>query len=129
MCQIAFFHQQYLAMQQVKHDYDAMQQFDVTEAAAAALLSQAINAKVQVRVRYNDAHMELEPYQIFERHGALYLSAFNPHKNRPNEKPKELGHFRIAGLKDIELSDPFMPLPELDRKMPREEDKLLLAID
>lgn len=116
-------------MQQIHRNYDAMQQFDTHEAAAAALLSQAVNSKVQVRVRYNGAQMVLDPYQIFERHGALYLSAFNPHKNRPNEKPKGLGHFRIAGLREIELADSFTPLPELDRKMQRDEDKLLLAID
>lgn len=116
-------------MTQVKRDYIAMQQFNVTEAAAAALLSQAINGKFQVHVVYNGARMVLEPYQIFERHGALYLSAFNPGKNRPNDKPKELGHFRIAGLKDIKLADPFAPAVDLDRKMPRADDKLLLAID
>lgn len=116
-------------MQRTKHDYIAMQQFDANEAAAAAVLSQAITGKIQVRVKYNGAQMELEHYQIFERHDALYVSAFNPHKNRPNDKPKELGHFRIAGLKDIQLADPFTPLAELDRAMPRAEDKLLLAID
>lgn len=123
------FYQQYLAMQLIHRNYDAMQQFNAHEATAAALLSQAVNSKVQVRVRYNGAEMVLDPYQIFERHGALYLSAFNPHKNRPNEKSKELGHFRIAGLKEIQLADPFTPLPELDRKMSRDEDRLLLAID
>lgn len=116
-------------MQHARHNYDAMQQFDVDEAAAAALLSQAISKKFQIRVTYNGAQMELEPYQIFERHGALYLSAFNPHKNRPNDKPKELGHFRLAGLKAIELTEGFVPQAELDRTMPREEDKLLLAVD
>lgn len=123
------FHQQYLALQHTKNDYDAMQQFDAHEAAAAAVLTQAITGKFQVRVMYNGVQMELEPYLIFERHDALYVSAFNPHKNRPNDKPRELGHFRVAGLKDIQLADPFTPMAELDRTMPRAEDKLLLAID
>jgi hypothetical protein len=73
--------------------------------------------------------MKLAPHLLFERHGDLFVSAWNMSKNwRPEDEPK-LGHFKLGGLADVTLTDEeFEPIPSFAPETPRADDTLVMAI-
>jgi len=92
-------------------------------------LMEAIARRRAIQARYNGAVFKLAPYQLFERHSDLFLSALNLSKVWASEDERRLGQFKIAGLSDMELLDePFEPLASYDGSLPRSEDVLVLAI-
>ena len=82
-----------------------------------------------IQATYNGAAIELQPYQIFIRNGAVYLGAFNPSKNWRSDEDLKLGYFNISGITDLALTDTFEPSSHLNTGLPRDGDTLLLAID
>ncbi|TMM48346.1 WYL domain-containing protein [Qipengyuania marisflavi] len=107
-----------------------MQHNSPTIADLGQTLAQAIRNKQMVQAVYNAVPMDLAPHQIFVRNDALYVSAFNPQKKRREDESPALGHFKIAGLTNLHLTqDQFAPLPEEGRRLPRESDQLIFAID
>lgn len=94
------------------------------------VLSEAILGKRMVRVRYNGAALNLAPHQVFLRHGALYLGAFNPDKNWRGPEDYRLGNFNFAGLSAVELSETsFDAIPAYDGTPPNDGDQVLVSIE
>ncbi len=93
------------------------------------VLSDAILGRRMVTAQYNGAALTLAPHQVFLRHGALYLGAFNPAKNWRGPEDHRLGNFNVAGLSAIELSEAvFEPIPAYDGSPPGEGDQVLVCI-
>lgn len=92
-------------------------------------LLEAVARRRVVTAHYNSVAMKLAPHLLFERHGDLFVSAWNMSKNwRPEEEPK-LGHFKLNGLADVALTEePFEPLPSFAPETPRADDTLVLAV-
>ena len=59
---------------------------------------EAIARRRHVTAQYNGTRMTLAPHQMFERHGALFVSALNLDKNWRSEEERRLGHFKLDGL-------------------------------
>ncbi|GAC1405896.1 MAG: hypothetical protein NVSMB69_05180 [Novosphingobium sp.] len=75
----------------------------MTEARMALL--EAVARRRVVTALYNGVTMKLAPHLLFERHGDLFVSAWNMTKNaRPENEPK-LGHFKLGGLSDVALTE------------------------
>ncbi|MGX5711463.1 hypothetical protein ACWKWJ_02070 [Sphingopyxis terrae subsp. ummariensis] len=92
-------------------------------------LMEAIARKRTVTARYNGNVMRLAPHLMFERHGALFVSAFNLDKNWRSDDERRLGHFKLDGLAQTELVDEgFDPLPAFEPVAPKDEDTLVLSI-
>ncbi|ODU21156.1 hypothetical protein, partial [Sphingopyxis sp. SCN 67-31] len=68
-------------------------------------LMEAIARKRTVTARYNGNVMRLAPHLMFERHGALFVSALNLDKNWRSDDERRLGHFKLDGLAQTELVD------------------------
>ncbi|MBD3729073.1 MAG: hypothetical protein IE933_05140 [Sphingomonadales bacterium] len=93
------------------------------------LLVEAIARRRLVTAQYNGATLELAPHRLFTRHGELHLSAFNPNKNWRSEEERKLGHFKLAGLGDIAISEQdFEPLPDFGPELPREGDVEIFSV-
>lgn len=93
------------------------------------VLLEAIARRKIVTARYNSTDLRLAPHLLYERHGDLFVAAWNMNKNvRADDEPK-LGHFKLVGLADIALTDDgFEPLPTFSPELPRAEDRLVLAV-
>ena len=92
-------------------------------------LMEAIARKRTVTARYNGNVMRLAPHLMFERHGALFVSALNLDKNWRSDDERRLGHFKLDGLAQTELADEgFDPLPAFEPVAPKDEDTLVLSI-
>lgn len=92
-------------------------------------LIEAIARKQMVAAQYNGKLMRLAPHLLFERHGDLYVSAFNMSKSWQSGDELRLGQFKLAGLVAAELLDEsFDPLPSFEQSPPRGDDNLILAI-
>lgn len=93
------------------------------------VLLEAVARRRIVIARYNGTELRLAPHLLFERHGDLFVSAWNMNKNvRADDEPK-LGHFKLVGLAEVALTeDPFEPLPSFEPQPPREDDTLVLAV-
>jgi len=72
---------------------------------ANALLLQAIALRQCVTAVYNRMHVTLAPHILFTRHDDVFVDAVT--LKRDGQPPKEikLGTFKLAGLKDIEVTD------------------------
>lgn len=92
-------------------------------------LMEAIARQRAIQARYNGAVFKLAPYQLFERHSDLFISALNMSKAWPSDEERRLGQFKVAGLSAMELLDEeFEPLSSYDGSLPRADDVLVLAI-
>jgi len=92
-------------------------------------MMEAIARRRIVSTRYNGDAMTLAPHQMFERHGALFVSALNLNKNWRSDEEKRLGQFKLDGLSETEVTDEaFEPLPMFQPAAPSDKDTLLLAV-
>jgi len=90
---------------------------------------EAIAKKRLVSADYNGGEVVLAPHQLFSRRGELFVSAFNPRKNWRSEEERRLGHFKLAGLSNVALTDTgFDALPSFDRSLPHEFDEELFYV-
>ena len=96
----------------------------------SAKFIEAIALKRLVVAEYNGNQLQLAPHQLFERHGELFVSAFNTSKKWRNEEEMRLGHFKLEGLTKVSLTEnSFEPLQNYDGSLPRTTDKQLFAVD
>ena len=90
---------------------------------------EAIARQRTVTAHYNGGQLKLAPHIMFERHGDLFVSALNMSKNWRDESEHKLGHFKLMGLADVELTEEnFDPMPTYEATLPRSEDTLILAV-
>jgi len=93
------------------------------------VLSEAIMGRRMVTAHYNGAALNLAPHQVFLRHGALYLAAFNPDKTWRGPDDYRLGHFNFAGLSEVAFIDTsFEPIAAYDGSAPGEHDAVLICV-
>ena len=101
-------------------------QHDLPENDGRALVAAAIASRRMIRARYNSSELTLAPHQIILRNNALYLGALNPAKARRSDELPSLGHFKIDGLSDIDMTEEsFVALPPEFCVPPREGDQLI----
>lgn len=82
-----------------------------------------------VTVQYNGTVMKLAPHMLFERHGDLFVSALNLDKKWLSEDDRRLGHFKLSGLKGIDLEEEaFDPLPSYAGTVPGPKDTLVFSV-
>lgn len=104
-------------------------QHDTGEPGLLRVLSEAIIGRRLVTVQYNGAALTLAPHQVFLRHGALYLGAFNPDKTWRSPEDYRLGNFNLAGLSEVVLADTgFEPIASYDGAAPAEHDNVLVCV-
>lgn len=78
---------------------------------------------------YNGTEMQLAPHQLYSRRGEFFVSALNMGKNWRSVEEQRLGHFKIAGLSSVALSEiEFSPLESFDHSLPQEEDEKIFAV-
>ena len=106
-----------------------MQQQTLEAPRPVDLIGEAIRERRAISATYNGATLDLEPYNVFVRNGALFLSAFNPHKNRRVDRDPELGTFNLSGLSDVELGDAFTPAEALAVPDENADRQVLIAIE
>lgn len=106
-----------------------MQQSEPLADTAERKCLEAIARRMLIRADYNGTELRLAPHQLFDRHGELYIGAFNPAKAWRSEEERRLGYFKLKGLRALELTDePFEPLEQADSTLPRDEDRLIFAV-
>lgn len=106
-----------------------MQQSEPLPETAERKCLEAIARRLLLRADYNGTELRLAPHQLFDRHGELYIGAFNPAKAWRSEEERRLGYFKLKGLRALELTEEgFEPLEQADPALPRAEDRLLFAI-
>lgn len=106
-----------------------MQETPAESAPAERLLIEAIATRRLVMADYNGRTIALAPHQLFERHGDLFIGAYNPAKSRRSDEEPALGYFKLKGLSNIALSpDSFEPLDGAAQALPRADDKLIFAL-
>ena len=92
-------------------------------------MMEAIARRRTVSTHYNGNQMILAPHQLFERHGALVVSALNLSKNWRSADEMRLGQFKLDGLGETEVKEEeFAPLPTFEPAAPSDKDTLLLAV-
>lgn len=106
-----------------------MQQQTLEAPRPADLIGEAIRERRAISATYNGATLDLEPYNVFVRNGALFLSAFNPHKNRRVDSDPELGIFNLSGLSDVAIGDAFTPAESLAALDESPERQVLIAVE
>ena len=80
---------------------------------------EAIARRRRVTALYNGTRMTLAPHQMFERHGALFISALNLDKAWRSDDERRLGHFKLDGLGAAQVEDEeFEPLPSFEAAAP-----------
>ncbi|MBV1919017.1 MAG: hypothetical protein KUG65_13285 [Sphingomonadaceae bacterium] len=90
---------------------------------------EAISRNRLLVANYNGNEMELAPHQLFSRHGALFVSALNTRKSWRSDDERRLGHFKIAGLSNVALTETaFDPLETYDNSLPREDDEQIFSV-
>lgn len=106
-----------------------MQQRTLETPRPVDLIGEAIRERRAISATYNGATLDLEPYNVFVRNGALFLGAFNPHKNRRVDRDPELGVFNLSGLSDVVLGKPFTPVEMLAAPNDNGDRQVLIAIE
>lgn len=92
-------------------------------------LIEAIARRMLIRADYNGAEIKLAPHLLFERHGDLFIGAFNPAKNRRSDEAPSLGYFKLKGLRGVAVTeDAFEPLEGVAMELPREGDVLVFGV-
>lgn len=105
-----------------------MQQDQPVPQPDARAIIEAIATRRLIRASYNDADLLLAPHHLFERHGELFVGAYNPAKARRSDEAPKLGYFMLKGLSGIGVTDEsFEPLDDASA-LPRETDTLVFAI-
>lgn len=105
-----------------------MQQDTETPQTDARPIIEAIATRRLIRASYNDAVLTLAPHHLFERHGELFVGAYNPAKARRSDEAPKLGYFMLKGLSAIGVTDEaFEPLDDAST-LPRETDTLVFAV-
>lgn len=106
-----------------------MQQEQTISESSERKCLEAIARRLLIRADYNGMQYTLAPHQLLERHGELYLGAFNPGKAWRSEEERRLGYFKLKGLTNLELTEePFEPLEGAAAILPREDDKLVFSV-
>ncbi len=106
-----------------------MQQASAEPVPVERLLIEAIARRLAIRAQYNGTEITLAPHQLFERHGDLFIGAYNPAKSRRSDEQPSLGYFKLKGLGQITLTDEaFEPLAGAGAELPRESDVLVFAV-
>ena len=108
--------------------YVAMQQDQPTEADRLDVIWQAIRSSTTLQVQYNGVALTIEPYLVIIRNDAFYLGAINPQKKRRVDELPSLGFFRISGLTQLKLGDPFEPDVSVANGPTREGDRVILSV-
>jgi len=90
---------------------------------------EAIALKRLVRAVYNGAAMLLAPHQLFQRHGAIFVSALNTARTWRSDEAPRLGQFKLDGLSEVRVADEsFEPLPDYTGEPAREGDEPIFSI-
>lgn len=96
---------------------------------ASRIVIEAIAKRLLLSAEYNGVALQLAPHQLYERHGDLHIGAINTAKVWKEGEAPRLGSFKLTGLRNLALTaDPFEPMPGLGQDLPREGDKLILAV-
>jgi hypothetical protein len=96
---------------------------------ASRIVIEAIAKRLLLRADYNGVALHLAPHQLYERHDDLHIGAINTAKVWKEGEAPRLGSFKLAGLRNLALTaDPFEPVAGLGQDLPREGDKLILAV-
>lgn len=90
---------------------------------------EAIALRRVITATYNGCEMKLAPHQLFNRHGELFVSAFNTGKNWRDYDERRLGYFKLVGLSNVTPTmDTFDPLPSFDGAVPKVGDEQLFSV-
>lgn len=115
---------------QARPHNDAMQQSPPDRRQTVETLSRAIAEWRMVNTTYNGEEMTLAPHQLFLRHDAMFVGAFNPGKNWRGPDDYRLSFFNLAGLGEVQIQTRgFRPLADYDGALPRPEDRSLFALE
>lgn len=91
---------------------------------------EGIARRVLVTARYNGQALSLAPHALFARHGELFVRALNLSKNWRSDEERRLGHFKVAGLAAVEVTEQtFDVLPTAEPLLSRPEDDLVFAVN
>lgn len=91
---------------------------------------EGIARRVLLTARYNGQVLSLAPHALFARHGELFVSALNLSKNWRSDDERRLGHFKVAGLGEVEVTgEPFEVLETSEPLLARPDDDLVLAVN
>src|SRR3546814_13673769 len=82
-----------------------MQQTQAEAKTAEQVVIEAIGRKRLILANYNGVAMCLAPHQLFTRHGEYFVGALNTQKVWRSEDERRLGHFKVAGLTNVALTD------------------------
>ena len=93
------------------------------------VIGEAIRDRRTISATYNGATLDLEPYNLFLRKGSVFLSAFNPRKNRRVDSDPELGTFNLSGLSEVALGDCFDPIEALAEPAEDADRQVLIAVE
>lgn len=92
-------------------------------------LIEAIVRKKTVAAWYNGTRLRLAPHFLFERHGDLFVAAFNLDKAWGIHDEPRLGQFKLAGLGGAELLEyGFDTMQAYSAAPPRADDQIIVAI-
>jgi len=118
-----------LATKLLLYHFAAMQNNTGSEITTERTLIEAIALRRVITATYNGCGMKLAPHQLFNRHGELFVSAFNTEKNWRADDERRLGYFKLEGLSNVTTTnDSFDPLPSFDGTVPRGGDKQLFSV-
>lgn len=118
-----------LALAPAIDHYAAMHKTHLTQQTVERTFIEAIALKRLVTSVYNGSQLLLAPHQLFARHGALFISAFNTGRNWRRDDERRLGLFKLEGLSNVVLAPgSFEPLPNFKRSPLRQGDEYLFSI-
>lgn len=90
---------------------------------------EGIARRLLLTARYNGQLLSLAPHALITRHGELFLRALNLSKNWRDDEERRLGHFKVAGLAGVMVTEEsFDVLDTGEPLLTRPEDDLVLAI-
>jgi hypothetical protein len=79
------------------------------------LVLEAIALRKCLDAVYNNGSVRLAPHLLFSRHDELFLAAVTVTRDGQPPREAKLGTFKLAGLRDLTLSDEtFHPFPTFD---------------
>lgn len=99
-------------------------------ANANSLLLEAIALRKYVLATYNRMQVKLAPHILFTRHDDVFVDAVTVVRDGQPPKEIKLGTFKLAGLKDLSLSDgPFRTFKDFNPKDIKYEGVTLFVVD
>jgi len=118
-----------LAFEPLLNHFAAMQNRTEPETTIERTFIEAIALRRVITATYNGCEMRLAPHQLFNRHGELFVGAFNTGKNRRDDDERRLGYFKLEGLSNVTATkDTFDPLPSFDGTVPKVGDEQLFSV-